>query len=167
MSEEFSTFRVAANAAKKVTPFVGTVLALDPGETTGWALFSALETKASLISCGQIKTWEIGIAVQNLSSLLDQTEPDLVIRESYNIYQWKTDDHTWSSVPTLQIIGCLETLCFQRSILVRGQTAQVAKNFCSDQLLKAWGMYKEGQRHARDAIRHGSYFLACGQLNSS
>ena len=29
--------------------------------------------------------------------------------------------------------------------------------------LKKWNMYRKGERHARDAIRHGAHFLLFGK----
>jgi hypothetical protein len=79
--------------------------------------------------------------------------------ENYQIYEWKNADHSWSQVPTIQIIGCIKTLCKQHKISYSSQTAQVAKQFCTDEKLQQWGYYKAGMRHGRDAIRHGCYFL--------
>lgn len=39
------------------------------------------------------------------------------------------------------------------------QMAVTAKNFCTDDKLKQWGFWQAGQKHARDSIRHGCYFL--------
>ena len=158
--EQFSTFCRAVHKAKKVTPFIGTVLALDPGETTGWSIFNSTDGKHyNLVAQGQAKTWEMPEAVKNLADLLATYKPDHVVHEVYAVYEWKAQDHSWSQIPTLRIIGCLETLCIQQSIPYSAQTAQIAKNFCTDDKLKVWNFYIKGARHARDAIRHGTYFL--------
>ena len=162
MSNEFSKFRILTLNAKKVKPFVGTVLALDPGETTGWCVFNSTVEMAALKATGQIKTWEMVYAVENLGKLLKQYKPDIVVHETYAVYSWKAQDHSWSQVPTLRVIGCLETLCIQNDLRYHDQTAQVAKHFVTDDKLKRWGFYQEGMKHARDAIRHGCYFLCFG-----
>jgi len=36
--------------------------------------------------------------------------------------------------------------------------AGLAKTFANDDKLEAWGFWRKGQKHARDAIRHGIYF---------
>lgn len=161
----FEQFCAAVNKAKKIPPFTGTLLALDPGETTGWAVFDGSGKR--LTKFGQIKTWPAENMVEELTKLFDSLPTiDHVVYELYSIYEWKTDSHTWSQVPTLRIIGCIETLCIQRGIPYSSQTAQVAKVFCTDDKLKSWGMYPAGQKHARDAIRHGTYCLMFGQNNS-
>lgn len=158
--DKFSQFCQAANKAKKVTPFTGTLLALDPGETTGWCVFDSEDGKHfHLVAQGQEKTWEMDYAVSGLTGLIKQFKPDHIVHELYAIYEWKSSDHSWSQVPTLRIIGCLETLCIQQNIPYSAQTAQIAKNFCTDDKLRMWNYYIKGARHARDAIRHGTYYL--------
>lgn len=163
MSELFSTFRKAVNHHKKVEPFVGTLLALDPGETTGWALFETNKYgQADLVKCGQQKTWPFDFAVGGLTTLLE-SKPNSMVYETYHIYAWLLKEHEWSAVATLQIIGCAMTLCHHRNIPVWGQSASIAKTFCTDQKLRSWGFWQDGQKHARDAIRHGCYYLLFGE----
>lgn len=158
----FSTFRKAANQAKKIFPYCGTVLALDPGETTGWALFQSSQDDVLLSKAGQLKTWGMPNCVRNMTDLIKEMKPTIVVHEVYSVYEWKSQDHSWSEVPTIHVIGCIETLCIQQNILFLSQTAQIAKNFCTDDKLKSWNYYIKGERHSRDAIRHGCYFLAFG-----
>lgn len=158
----FSQFRKSVNLAKKVKPFEGTLLALDPGETTGWSSFGAMSNECKLLDQGQQKTWEQFDMVKGVTELFDHVNPTHVVYELYAVYEWKSDSHSWSQVPTLHVIGCIETLCIQRNIPFSSQTAQIAKNFCTDERLKGWDYYIKGQRHARDSIRHGTYFLMFG-----
>lgn len=157
----FHDFRLAVNNSKKVKPYVGCVLALDPGETTGWALFEASVDETVLLRAGQIKTWPMAVGVPELQSMISSHFGHIVF-ERYAVYEWKSDEHSWSTVPTLHVIGAVETLCIQNSLPYSEQTAQIAKNFCTDKLLTAWDLYLPGLRHARDAIRHGTYFLMFG-----
>ncbi len=163
----FSKFKEAVNKAKTVEPFYGTIVALDPGETTGFSVFQSDASGVTLISAGQLKTWPMSGAVYSLNDLIDLYKPDIIVYEQYAVYEWKTDDHAWSQVPTLRVIGCIETLCIQKQILTHAQTAQKAKHFCTDEKLKAWNVYLKGLRHARDSIRHGAYYLMFGPSKSS
>lgn len=133
------------------------LLAVDPGETTGWALFANLD----LVDCGQIPT-KLDPAGE-LEKLLDKTQPLVVVAEDYRIYKWKAKQHTGSDLFTPRLLGALDLLCHQRGIPLYLQMAQLAKVFCTDDKLKHWGFYKKGQRHARDAIRHGCYWLVFGK----
>jgi hypothetical protein len=142
--------------------FRGELLALDPGETTGVAHFSVKDAIPQLKQAQQIKTWPIDIAVSHLTGLLTAVQPNVVVFESYRVYNWKVDEHANSEVPTLQIIGCLKTLCIQRNIPYYTQSAQIAKKWSTDEKLHRWGYYQRGERHSRDAMRHGTYFLLFG-----
>jgi hypothetical protein len=159
---DFNKLRVAANKSKKLEPFEGTLLALDPGETTGVAAFSCTKEEAVLCHASQIKTWPLENGVEAIQALVNQLRPNYVVFESYQVYEWKAEDHTWSQVPTVQVIGMLQTILIQGTVPRSSQTAQVAKGFCDDDKLKAWGFYQPGLRHARDAIRHGTYYLLFG-----
>lgn len=163
MTETFTQFCRAANKAKKVPPFCGRLLAIDPGETTGWCLFQGKSRPGGRIDyemefCGQIPTWPMKEALNGFEKLLTYG-PSHILYEQYRVYEWKADDHSWSSIPTLRIIGCLETLALQRAITPYNQSAQQAKNFCTDERLREWGLYQKGMRHARDSIRHACFFL--------
>lgn len=144
-------------AVKPENRFQGTMLSLDPGHTTGYAFWRVGE-KPEIIHSGQIKTWENDdLEFKRLQGVIEGA--DKVVFESYQVYDWKKDEHSWSQIPTVQVIGCIKTLCKQLDIEYFTQTAQVAKQFCTDDKLEKWGMWKKGERHARDAIRHGCYWL--------
>lgn len=150
-------------------PFKGRLLSLDPGETTGWSIFDSHDnsTHYELATCGQLVTWDkvrdsIYPCVQNFPQLLALYQPDRVVIESYRVYDWRSDDHKWSDVPTLRIIGSIETRLVDAIIPYSFQTAQVAKQFVTDERLKSWGFYQRGERHARDAIRHALYHITFG-----
>jgi len=136
-------------------PFEGTLLALDPGETTGWAIY--LDHK--LFRSGQIKTKTVETGVSELLELLRCYKPDFLVYEHYRVYQHKAKDHAHSDLHTSQFIGAIKTICLLRDIPYHTQMASQAKGFCTDEKLKFWGLYKKGEKHARDAIRHGAYFL--------
>lgn len=139
-------------------PFRGTLLSLDPGHTTGYAIWEDCEMVAS----GQSKTWtNDDLKFDQLKSLI--TKVDVVVMESYQVYDWKKDEHSWSQIPTVQVIGCIKTLCQLEKKPYYSQTAQVAKQFVTNEKLEKWGMWKVGERHARDSIRHGCYWLLFGK----
>lgn len=138
-------------------PFKGLLLALDPGQTTGYAFFKG----GILIKSGQLSTPNPEKATINIRHLLsvEGFTPDFLVHESYRIYAWKLAQHSNSEVVTSQIIGSIKTLCTLQHIPYGAQTAQVAKQFCTDDKLRHWDFWIVGEQHARDAIRHGVYFL--------
>lgn len=132
------------------------LLALDPGETTGWAYFEITDLK----ECGQLDTKDQDNMVGAIQELLARTKPAICVIEDYRVYGWKAKDHSWAELHTPKLIGVIRALCYLQKIPTVLQMAYQAKNFVTDDKLKAWGMYSKGQRHARDAIRHGcSYML--------
>jgi hypothetical protein len=133
------------------------LLALDPGETTGWALFVEGELK----DAGQIVARHN--PAQALVELFNKTNPTDVVAEDYKVYSWKIRDHSWSNLFTPKLIGALQMLCAQRRIPLTMQMAQSAKGFCTNDKLYMWGLHKHGKRHADDAIRHAVYFLLFGK----
>ncbi len=135
----------------------GALLCLDPGETIGWALF----TDGQLSAAGQERI----ARMVDLEHLLDRAAPqgaERLIIESYRVYPWQLERHSFSDVPTLRYIGALQMLAEQRQVPITLQAAAVAKEFASDSRLKGWGLYQKGRRHANDAIRHGAHYLLFG-----
>lgn len=131
------------------------LLSLDPGETTGFAHFAG----PLFVHANQISTSSQQLALGELTTLLEEYKPTLVVIEDYRVYANRTAQHAGSSLSTPRLIGMIETLLLQRDIPFHKQPAGVAKQFVTDDKLKAWGLYSRGLKHARDAIRHGLYFI--------
>lgn len=129
-----------------------TILSIDPGETTGIAVFQGIQ----LIFHDQV-VGAVDEQAAQIYSLLKEYTPHKVVIEEYRIYQWQAQNHAWSDVFTARLIGALEYVVRQSKIPLYKQTAQVAKNFATDKKLKDWGFWIKGKKHARDAIRHGLY----------
>lgn len=141
----------------------GTLLSLDPGHTTGYALWSCDQENIKLLEAGQMTTWvRVDLDLSDMLKMMKALEIKHAVFENYQIYEWKNADHSWSQVPTIQIIGATKLLCQQNNITYSSQTAQVAKQFVTDERLKQWNLYQPGMRHARDAIRHGAYYILFG-----
>ena len=150
------------NAQKGRAPFPKgcSLLCFDPGHTTGWAVFRDY----ALIDFGQIATDDVEIATPNVAERIEYCSPHTVVLEDYRVYKWKTEQHAGSELVTAQVIGCMKTICAMKYIPTVIQPAQVAKAFCKDSKLRQWNMYVKGEQHARDAIRHGCYFLLFGKV---
>jgi hypothetical protein len=162
------SFNAIRNGSRPKTGphFTGTLAAFDPGETTGVVTFHATLDDAQLINRHQLRTWPLEECVKSVSLFLDAVKPDAVVFESYRVYGWKTDQHSFSEVPTIQVIGSIKTLLIQRGIPYFTQSAQQAKQFVTDEKLEAWGYWHSGLKHARDATRHACYFLLFGPPKS-
>lgn len=163
MSQKFNDFAAKVRKAKHVVAFEGRLLTLDPGQTTGWSLWDCIPGNDDIrIAHGQLPSWPIGLAVNGFGEMLQKYAPTFCVYESYHIYDWKLETHSFSDVPTLRIIGSFETQLIQRGIPYTYQSAQVAKGFVDDARLKDFGYWEAGMKHSRDAHRHAIYFLCFG-----
>lgn len=144
--------------------FRGFLHAFDPGETTGYVRVHASNDGLDFQKAEQLPTWPINYGVGELTHVLRSValRDSTVVFEAYRIYNWRTDQHANSEVPTLQLIGCLKTLCHQHGLPYYQQTAQQAKEWVTDDKLEAWNLYLPGERHNRDATRHAIFFLLFG-----
>ena len=138
--------------------YEGSLLSLDPGGTTGWAYFKNLE----MITCGQLDTNEVGQSFEEIQKLCQQYSIFELVYEDYRVYKWKAKQHAGSQLHTTRVIGAIESVCHVNNIGWINQPANVAKGFCTDKRLKDWGLWIEGQKHARDAIRHACYYILFG-----
>lgn len=141
------------------------LLCLDPGETTGWALF----VDAVYTTAGQLNTSTLvdGSAIRAVEALFTSNKPTHIVCEDYRVYQSKVHQHTNASLHTPRLIGVVETLCSQQNLPLQKRMAVFAKQFVTDDKLKAWNLYRKGERHARDAIRHGCYEILFGKGTQS
>lgn len=141
------------------------LLCYDPGETTGFAIFEYGE----LIHSSQLDTHTIKSGIRTLLRTLYNIDGSIyaspkskvtqIVYENYKVYNWKTDSHAWSNLHTPKLIGALEALAHMKLMPTYTQMAQQPKGFCTDKKLEEWGYYKAGLKHARDAIRHGCYYM--------
>lgn len=129
------------------------LLCLDPGETTGVAVFD----KGQLLGYRQAATGDLTMGTEAMNELILLERPQLIVMEDYKVYGWKVKQHSWASLHTPQLLGTITTLALLAGIPIERRMAQEPKTFCTDTKLEEWGLYKPGMRHARDAIRHGCY----------
>ena len=101
-------------------PVKSSYLALDPGETTGWATFNA---EGKVLAMGQFKQKD------QTKELTDLIHSDLkcVIVEDYRNYSFKSgqNQQRWSRNQTSKNIGAIEMLAELRGVPVVLQGANV------------------------------------------
>lgn len=149
------TFNELLLKSRKGTTYVPPLclLALDPGEHTGVAVFK----QGQLKECTQLLCKDN--PAQSIIEIFEMYQPTCVVCEDYRIYKHKTESHAWSDLFTPRLLGMIELLCYQQEINLHLQMASTAKGFCTPEKLKEWGFWQKGKRHADDAIKHGAYFL--------
>lgn len=123
------------------------ILALDPGQTTGWALWEP--GSLSPPECGQTDFVE---TMRLLSDRVSRFENLQIVAEMFIIGAGtvRKSQAPWS----LEIIGCARWAALTTGRDLKLQQAASAKRFSSDWRLKALGWYKPGKGHANDALRH-------------
>lgn len=127
-----------------------TVVAVDPGGTTGICLWSP-EVGPSLMEMVPNE------AVEFLAECAAKIQPLYVI-EKYTITAATakmTQQHD-----ALEIIGALKYIALKHRHPLVLQTPAEAKKFSTNEKLKRIGWYKPGLPHARDASRHALLFAA-------
>ncbi len=136
-------------------PFTGSLLSFDPGETTGWSEWKGYK----MVNFGELSTSSIPDASLHLYDYIGEINPDFIVTEEYRVYGHKTQDHAWSPMHTSRLIGAIECIAALQRVPVIFQGAGQAKGFAKDEKLKNWDLWKKGQRHARDSIRHALYWF--------
>lgn len=170
-----------------------TVIAIDPGGTTGWSLISVhpgcfVEKDAGVLSnifvhqhgqvdCGTHRgnygtSLHTGIStdgefsgVFDLAKFIHAWPSAAVVIEDFTLNQFRRDRELLSPVRITAALGyCL----WRHGRDYHVQSAGDAKRVCTDERLKNWGMYDPvgSLIHARDADRHALLFLRkCKQSN--
>lgn len=126
------------------------IIAVDPGEMCGWAMASIGEEsfRAEAISAGQSKAddWE-DWAYANVA------EGHVMVVEKF-VVTARTAQLSPQPRP-IEVIGTMKFICRLRGATYDGsQSPSAAKRFATDVQLKKVGLWKPGQDHARDALRH-------------
>jgi hypothetical protein len=123
-------------------------VAFDPGGTTGIAI---VEYEA--------QPWNIGVMQmsgehhERLYAFLHQVSPQHIICESF---QNRGQDA--AILTSLEYIGVVKLYCQTVNKPPASQLASTGKGFWNNVTLHKHGIYIEGLRHARDAIRHYAYW---------
>lgn len=131
---------------------MNTVLALDPGVTTGYAYCEVEDGRiATDIILGQSILSPAG-----LFGLLESVNPTFLIAESFEYRQEQRDGLVLTS---RNLLGVCELWAELRNTQYRSQSASTGKAFFRDSKLREIKKYQRGKRHARDAQRHLLTFL--------
>jgi len=137
-----------------------TIVAIDPGETTGIAVWNTSSYGKMQIKLFQVETKDVGSGFDTLLGGIKTIAPDHIRCEEYRVYNWMADSHSWSVLHTPQLIGAVKVLAHMLNIPLSFKLAQQPKAVFNDSNLKMMGVYSPGLKHARDAERHLLYHMA-------
>ena len=129
------------------------ILAIDPGGSTGWALFEGTKpTKFGTVYQDKFHDW--------LAAVVETFQPDDIVVEDYLIRPEQLvgqKAHLWSSVQTVRFIGAIQFYGHQQKIPVTLQQPSI-KTAAAGLTGLPYTPKKKGMHHI-DAMLHGAYFL--------
>ena len=118
------------------------IVALDPGVTTGVAVF----TPTGII----MNEWRYDTAPHaRIYHALDILKPKLVISEAFHFRQ----DKTGAVFTGVEYIGVIKCFCQQNGVEHIEMTPGQGKGFWDNRKIKALGWWKPSAPHAIDAMR--------------
>lgn len=155
------------------------ILSIDPSGnftegkgTTGWAMFK----DGKLDDFGEIKAEDqnsVELYWLAVIDLLDRTDPDAVVCESFRLQPGKAPAQSWSHMETPQLIGALRIAAFEYNVKFVLQDPSCKARIPDNVLVKMKIIEKRNGRHyaldrptndhIRDAIRHGVYYHFYGR----
>lgn len=121
------------------------ILAIDPGETTGYVVAEADGLDYDIKISGQFPNW------RSLEELITYWLPDVIIYEAFYLSPQIAKYKTRSTMPTVEVIGVLKYLAWKHTIgrlLVAQPPSSIELVSLPRHLAGVSGP------HARDALKH-------------
>lgn len=127
------------------------IIALDPGESTGWVFRDA---KGKAIG-GTCKKDHIEVA-----QLIEQLKPDVVVLERFNLYPHMSKSLAWNSFYPCEVIGVIKLTAMRNNMVLVEQAPSVKKYYGGAQ--PDWDEIRASSssctEHTKDAYMHLRYF---------
>lgn len=146
----------------------GTNLTIDPGETTGWALWDA---DWKLLEAGQTPLNEFCTALfwYVAGERLDagctgagefdwMERVQRIVCEDWAIYPWEAQNLGWDKCRTARGIGRIELIAQVAEIELVLQPAKIKETALAAGAEELFLSPRHPNRHANDAIMHGVYY---------
>ena len=121
------------------------ILAIDPGETTGYVVAETDGLDYDVKISGQFPNW------RGIEALITYWLPDTVVYEAFYLSPSIAKYKARSTMPTVEVIGVLKYLAWQHSIPLVAQPPSVKYVAATDLPRHVAGVTGP---HARDALRH-------------
>lgn len=124
-------------------------IAVDPGNMTGWSVWSGSGWDPRDVRSGQMPADQFVDWVAD--EAIEWSTPTLFV-ESFTVTA-QTARMSPQPVP-IEVIGVLKFLARRSGARLVMQSPAAAKRFVTDSQLRKIGLWQPGKDHARDAIRH-------------
>jgi hypothetical protein len=132
------------------------VIALDPGETTGWAYVEDDRVKIGQLPWQDAASWVHDYVAAAVNR--HKTHEVTLVSEAFVVTQATVKkSRDTSSLELIGVCRYLATRYLAKPLVL--QSASDAKSFVDDDKLKRLGWYVKGEDHARDAARHLALYL--------
>ena len=125
------------------------ILALDPGITTG-----VVEFRDELDGDTFFLTQQWVLPHVAFFDNIEAMKPDIIVYESF-VYQQRNKVELYP----VEVIGVIKLYAQMHRTPIFVQSPSNAKGFMTDAKLKKMGLWKPGEKHAMDAMRHLMYHL--------
>lgn len=137
-----------------------TVIALDTGVTTGYAIGKILENNNNEFPMRITEVGEEEMNCRELWLMLTVECPHQVVCESFEFRQGK--QKTGLELYSRNLIGVVQLGYEMDYYNLYMQTASIAKGHFTDKKLKDSGLWIKGKKHGRDALRHLMHWYEFG-----
>lgn len=129
------------------------VIALDPGNSTGW-VFREADGSLSGGTCGEDH--------QQVWKLLDEYHPTIVVYETFQMYPGKAQKLIWNTFYPCEVIGVIKLWCKLNNVQLVGLQPSVKKFALANSELDLWKTVERygapATEHMRDAVRLLRYY---------
>ena len=129
------------------------VIALDPGNSTGWCLRT---------NEGKLIGGTIGELHYDVWSLLNSYHPDVVVYETFQMYPGKAQKLIWNTFYPCEVIGVIKLWCMLNERNLIGLQPSVKKFALANSELDLWKTVERygapATEHMRDAVRLLRYY---------
>lgn len=134
------------------------VLALDPGNSTGWCMRD---------DDGNLIGGTLGASHAAVWRLLSTLVPDVVIFETFQMYPGKAQKLIWNTFYPCEVIGVIKLYCEWYCTTIVGLQPSVKKYALSDSEINLWKsvtikdfdeQHPVATEHTRDAVRLLRYY---------
>lgn len=131
--------------------FQPSILALDPGESTGWCFLS----RDNDIVAGTAPKDHLAVAER-----LDILNPDIVVYETFNLYPGKAQKLIWNSFYPCEVIGVILYKAMSAKKLIVDQAPSIKKYAgpLPQQFIDC-SRIERLTEHSKDACQHLCYYL--------